>query len=353
MLNKKSRLFNNAEHFEKFANELADEEIIYEENRKVQLLNEERANGQLQDMDSVENDKRIEKVAAGIPEGTKCEESSHGETASETLSSAIENVRKAATGITADHVSPAPVISTGSRVPLLNEKRQIFSPSNISLPEIYKIAHTRDRAVPSVSRVLSATMSERSKAALAKWEKEKKAVLGLAGFKQLKADTFARGHTLHSMLETFMETRKLPKASAVPDSVSKRHLVSISQTVKQFHQPLLLESAIHHPELNYSGIVDCVAVVGDTVVLVDWKTSENVKNNAAALFDNPLQVAAYMGALNRDERYSNLGNINSGVVVVVYNSGFPAMVHMFNQEQMEKYWDKWCERLEMYNNMQS
>merc|ERR1712098_188738 len=104
------------------------------------------------------------------------------------------------------------------------------------------------------------------------------------------------------------------------------------------HTPLLLESAVTHPDLNYGGIVD-------------WETSEKVKYKASDLYDNPLQLAAYMGALNRDERYSHLGNINNGAVVVVYNSGYPAMVHMFNQEEMETYWNMWCDRVEMFKKL--
>jgi len=237
------------------------------------------------------------------------------------------------------------------RVPLLNTEREVLSPKELSGHEILKHGYKRDLSIPSVSKILAATMSEKSREVLARWEKEKIALLGLEGFKKLKSDTFARGHTLHTMLENFMETRQLPKAKDIPDSVSKRHLVSISQAVKQFHTPLLLESAVAHPDLNYGGIVDCVAVLGDTVMLVDWKTSEKVKNRVSDLYDNPLQLAAYMGALNRDERYSHLGNIINGAVVVVYNSGYPAMVHMFNQKEMEGYWDMWCDRLEMFKNM--
>ena len=237
-------------------------------------------------------------------------------------------------------------------VSMLNQSRSNTSDvSVLDCGEIFKIGHIRNPSVPSVSKVLAATKSEESKAALARWEKEKIAVLGLAGFKQFKADMYARGHTLHSMLETYMETKQLPKASDVPDSVSKRHLVSISQAVRQFDNPLVLESAVTHPELNYCGIVDCVAMVGDTLALVDWKTSEKVKNNAAALYDNPLQVAAYIGAINSDERYKRLGNLTKGAVVVVYNSGYPAMVHMFDTQQMEMYWEQWCQRLQMFHNM--
>merc|ERR1712155_96929 len=127
--------------------------------------------------------------------------------------------------------------------------------------------------------------------------------------------------TLHSMLETFLETRSLPTPADIEDDVSKRHLVSISQLVRCVDRPLALESAVTHADLGYSGIVDCVAVINNTITLIDWKTSEKVKNNVKALYDNPLQLAAYIGAMNQDERYASLGNITSGAVVVVYNSG--------------------------------
>lgn len=237
-------------------------------------------------------------------------------------------------------------------VSMINKSRQNTPADDLfDSQDILKISHIHNLSLPSVSKVLSATMSDEGRAAIAKWEKEKIAMLGLAGFKNFKSEMFARGHTLHSMLENYMETGKLPSAGDIPDDVSKRHLVSISQTVKQFDRPIALESAVIHSKLNYHGIVDCVAMLGETLVLLDWKTSERVKNSKAALYDNPLQLAAYMGAINSDERYSRLGNLTKGVVVVVYNTGYPAMVHEFNTKQMEKYWEKWCHRLHLYQSL--
>lgn len=213
---------------------------------------------------------------------------------------------------------------------------------------VLRLPFTHSPACPSVSRVLSATMSEQSRATLARWEAEKIALLGLDGFKKYKAEMFSRGKTLHSILENFLETRQLPSPSDLDDEVSKRHLVSVSQVVRSVDRPLALESAVTHRELGYSGIVDCVAVIGSTLTLIDWKTSEKVKNSAAALYDNPLQVAAYVGAVNADPAYESLGTITHGAVVVIYNTGYPAMLHTFDQAQLEKYWKLWCERLKMY-----
>ena len=232
--------------------------------------------------------------------------------------------------------------------PLLNSSRASPSSTYTEAPSILRIAHESNRSLPSVTRILSATMSEESKAVLARWEKEKIGLLGEEGFRQYKAEMFTRGKYLHTMLETFLETRTLPEVTDIEDEVSKRHRVSISQMIENVGTPLAIESSVCHTDLGYSGIVDCVAIINNTLTLIDWKTSEKVKNNVRALYDNPLQLAAYIGAVNRDERYSSLGNITSGAVVVVYNSGYPAMTYTFSEEQLGHYWKLWCRRLHQY-----
>ena len=44
----------------------------------------------------------------------------------------------------------------------------------------------------------------------------------------------------------------------------------------------------------------------------------------------------------------SLGTITQGAVVVIYNTGYPAMLHTFDQNKLAKYWKLWCERLKMY-----
>ena len=50
------------------------------------------------------------------------------------------------------------------------------------------------------------------------------------------------------------------------------------------------------------------------VVLIDWKTSEKKKSTLAKTFDAPLQVAAYVGALNHDSRYVKKNGFKLGGV---------------------------------------
>ena len=233
---------------------------------------------------------------------------------------------------------------------LLNSSR-LSSSSFMEAQDILRIPHESDESLPSVTRILSATMSEERREVLARWEREKMSLLSEEGFSRYKAETLSRGKYLHSMLETFLVDRTLPHVTDIEDDVSKRHRVSISQMIEIVGKPLAIESSVSNTELGYSGIVDCVAVINNTLTLIDWKTSEKVKSSSRALYDNPLQVAAYVGAINHDERYSSLGNITSGAVVVVYNSGYPAMTHIFSQDQLGHYWKLWCKRLHQYKLM--
>ena len=74
--------------------------------------------------------------------------------------------------------------------------------------------------------------------------------------------------------------------------------------------PLAVESSVVHPQLNYQGYMDCVALYRDPksekngrLMLIDWKTAGKAKRSIGDTYDNPLQVAAYVGAFNHDPRY--------------------------------------------------
>jgi len=191
-------------------------------------------------------------------------------------------------------------------------------------------------------------MSEENRRVLANWEARMIKELGVQGFKDYQQQTFARGHAIHSWMEQFLSTMEKPQVET-KDEVTHRHIQSISNLLPSIGDVKVIESATFHSQLNYCGIIDCVARVGDTLFLIDWKTSEKAKPDIKSLYDNPLQIVAYLGALNSDPAYSSLKGLSEGAVVVLYNSGYPAVIHKLARPSVKQLWKTWLQRLQLYN----
>lgn len=80
--------------------------------------------------------------------------------------------------------------------------------------------------------------------------------------------------------------------------------------------------------------------------MIDWKTSEKPKPSLKNTFDNPLQVAAYIGAINHDASYDF--QVSCGLIVVAYKNGSPAHPHFMDPDLCTQYWNQWLLRLEEY-----
>ena len=139
------------------------------------------------------------------------------------------------------------------------------------------------------------------------------------------------------------------------DPVSNNHVESLSAYLPRFARPpLCTESLVFHPLLKYKGYMDCCTICYDQsnikskarLVLIDWKTSQKPKESLGSTFDNPLQIAAYVGAFNHDSRYPV--QVTEGLIVIVYNNGRPATLLPVRLKVLEKYWKAWLQRLSLY-----
>ncbi len=210
-----------------------------------------------------------------------------------------------------------------------------------------------DFNTPSVTKILKETMPVKRKLALQAWEERMIAQMGRENFELMQQNTLARGERLHEAVEEYFDSGELPDAhgSNIEDEVSQKHLRSIGEAITKFQTPAVaLESQVQHPDLNYKGYLDAVASYNNKkLVLVDWKTSNKDKLTLSATFDAPLQIAAYVGALNHDVRYPF--QVEQAMIVVVYNDGRPASVINMTTKQVEKYWNEWLGRLKLYAKM--
>lgn len=81
--------------------------------------------------------------------------------------------------------------------------------------------------------------------------------------------------------------------------------------------------------------------------VIEWKKSDRLKASLAATYDAPLQLCAYLGAINADPRY-RFEHVRSGVVVVAYTTGVPAHSFRLSAKAVQQYWTAWLERLHEY-----
>uniref|UniRef100_A0A2R5LJQ1 Mitochondrial genome maintenance exonuclease 1 n=1 Tax=Ornithodoros turicata TaxID=34597 RepID=A0A2R5LJQ1_9ACAR len=200
------------------------------------------------------------------------------------------------------------------------------------------------RKYPSVTTILKETMDEISKQRLEKWKQAMIAELGEKGFEKYQELLLTRGRTLHQNICDFLRGQPVGELDITPDN--QGHWESLQSLLPQIQNVRFLETFVSHPHLQYQGIVDCVAVYEGELILIDWKTSKKTKSRLSQTYDNPLQVAAYVGALNYDDNYDV--QVKSAAIVVAYEDGQPCDVHRMGPTTCETNWHRWLKRIRVY-----
>lgn len=209
---------------------------------------------------------------------------------------------------------------------------------------------------PSVTRILQQTLSQEQIFYLDRWKRRMIAELGEEGFREHTQKLFRQGKLFHSALEETLTSDASLKNEEVSEKVeyppdAQGYMDSVSHILKDVSAVRAIESTVQHETLNYLGVMDCVARYRGVLCVIDWKTSEKPKPFLSNTYDNPLQVAAYAGALNNDGNYKY--QVDSGLIVVAYKDGSPAHAHQLSSALMLDYWNTWLLRLEEFTQQKS
>ncbi|XP_037034186.1 mitochondrial genome maintenance exonuclease 1-like [Bradysia coprophila] len=208
-------------------------------------------------------------------------------------------------------------------------------PSDIRAPEL--------RTLPSVGRVLQYTMSEAARSALLNWKLTKIRELGEQGFAELQKANLSSGLIFHSSLQQYFLTSEIPTDS----SPAFKLWESVRGVLDTFTaMPVSVEKTVHHPILKYKGICDCVSEVDNQLTIIEWKKSGRSKPTLDATYDAPLQLCAYLGAINCTPEFQ--GRIRQGMVVIAYENGKQADVYKMDEVMLRNYWRVWLKRLHEY-----
>ncbi|XP_057329251.1 mitochondrial genome maintenance exonuclease 1-like [Microplitis mediator] len=202
------------------------------------------------------------------------------------------------------------------------------------------LIESKNFSLPGVTKILSATMSDEAKLMLENWKKKMILKLGVEGFEKYNQDLLNDSKIMHSLIGNTLMKEQVD----VPDHL-KLTYSSIKLILKDVTDVRLIESHVVHPTLGYRGIIDCVACYRGTLCLIDWKKSEKIKT-LSSIYDSPLQLSAYIGALNSDPNYPF--KVKTGVLAIAYVDGQPPSVFEFTASKLEFYWQEWLKRVKKY-----
>ncbi|PVD26045.1 hypothetical protein C0Q70_13713 [Pomacea canaliculata] len=203
------------------------------------------------------------------------------------------------------------------------------------------------RLTPTVNTVLTKTRTEISNFFLLRWRENMIKTLGEDGFKKHQEATIWQGTTFHACIQQYLSGTPA-KEIDIKENI-EGYWSSLAKVLPDISDIKAVETPVSHPLLFYRGTFDCIAAYKNVLYVIDWKTSNKPKPLINNLFDNPIQVAAYLGAINAStEITSKLGAVDHAAIVVAYENGEAAHVHRMSPALCSYYWNQWCQRLHQY-----
>ena len=198
-------------------------------------------------------------------------------------------------------------------------------------------------SLPSVTTILSATKSEKDKAALAAWKER----VGHKESERIKNDASRRGTVMHTYLESFL-LNKFNLELIEEDNKAKKMAEEIIDNglKKNLSEVWGAESTLYYPG-KYAGTCDCAGIYNNRESILDFKQ----KNKAAReeyIEDYFLQLGAY--SLAHNTVYNS--RITQGVILLC-TVDFLFQEFIIEGNQLIEFQNKFLERVEQFYNQLS
>ncbi|MBE9142089.1 exonuclease [Planktothrix mougeotii] len=191
----------------------------------------------------------------------------------------------------------------------------------------------------AVTTILKATQPIESVAALSNWRNK----IGEAEANHIALTSRRRGEQLHQWVKEYLQGLS-PTAS----SLIEPYCYSVQSVLEKLSDIQLVETVVPNYVEGYAGKLDLVARYEGVPCTIEWTTAEEPKLRVGKLYDKPLQLVAYGGAINRCYGESLFGTKVVNGLIVVALPGEDAEIFTFKREELLNYWQEWLKRLKSF-----
>ena len=188
--------------------------------------------------------------------------------------------------------------------------------------------------LPSVTTILNATKPQAERQALANWRER----VGVDEAKRIAGAASRRGTGAHKQIQRYLQGNEVVCSESV-----RPYWKSLEPVLQDIQDVRLVEGSVFHYDLSYAGKVDCVASYQGVPCLCEWKTADRPKGTVEHLYDYPLQLTAYLEAVNHYYRQYKV-DLEYALLVVAIPE-MPAEVFWFEPEAIKTHWQAWEQRL--------
>ncbi|KAH7727971.1 hypothetical protein AAVH_04215 [Aphelenchoides avenae] len=217
---------------------------------------------------------------------------------------------------------------------------------------------------PSISTINGVTDDQK---VLYNWQYRMVTQMGTPGFRAWMAERQEIGTSFHEIIDSIL--RELRKGNmktsdeevlrTAEEKKCRGYIESLLPIIRSLRpcSYMTMEAFTNHHALFYRGKMDAIIELEGEPTLVDWKTvtSRGKTPSEAApetelseLYANPVQLAAYIGAVNSDPEFERYPIIRQGAVIRGFEDGRPGEIVMMREEQIEEYFEKFLHRLNYF-----
>lgn len=193
--------------------------------------------------------------------------------------------------------------------------------------------------LPAVTSILKATQPQESLVAISHWRRK----VGKDEANRIAVNSRRRGNALHQFVKEYLQGKCI-----ATNSLILPYWYSLQPVLEQLSDIQRVEQVVPNYVEGYAGKVDLVARYKGIPHTIELTSADEPKLLVDKLYDKPLQLVAYGGAINRHYGNSLFGCKIKRALIIVALPDKDAEIFQFEREELIQYWHEWRQRVELF-----